>query len=130
MNDKDIQGLDQVRQFLTGNEDVHFESTSLPETYQWVAGTLKRFKYFSLRKKEKSTVKAYMRKRTGYSRAQLTRLITHAYEAHDRWLRDSAGANWESTAEMPKVTMGQMLGNLVWPQRRPPASPQDKKPKK
>jgi prephenate dehydrogenase len=62
--------------------------------------------------------------------AQLTRLFTHAYEARDRWLRDSAGANWESTAEMPKISMGQMLSNLVWPQRQPPSSPQDKKPKK
>jgi prephenate dehydrogenase len=61
--------------------------------------------------------------------AQLTRLITNAYEARDRWLRDSAGANWESAAEMPKISMGQMLGNLVWPQRQPPSS-QDKKHKK
>lgn len=75
MNDDDIKGLDQVRQFLTGNDAIYFESISLPETYQWIAGTLKRFKYFSLRKKEKSVVKAYIRKQTGYSRAQLTRLI-------------------------------------------------------
>jgi prephenate dehydrogenase len=58
--------------------------------------------------------------------APLTGLITGAHEARDRWLRDSAGANWEGTAEMPKISMGQMLGNLVWPQRQPPASPQDK----
>ncbi len=62
--------------------------------------------------------------------AQLTQLITGAHEARDQWLRDSAGANWESAAEMPKISMGQMLGNLVWPQRQPPASQQDKKRKK
>jgi prephenate dehydrogenase len=62
--------------------------------------------------------------------APFTKLLTSAHEARDQWLRDSAGANWEGAAEMPKITMGQMLGNLVWPQRQPPASQQDKKRKK
>jgi len=62
--------------------------------------------------------------------AQLTQLITRAHEARDQWLRDSAGANWEGPAEMPKISMGQMLSNLVWPQRQPPAAQQDKKRKK
>jgi prephenate dehydrogenase len=62
--------------------------------------------------------------------AQLTQLITGAHEACDQWLRDSARANWEGIAEMPKVSMGQMLGNLVWPQRQPRDSQQDKKRKK
>jgi prephenate dehydrogenase len=60
--------------------------------------------------------------------AQLATLVTNAHEARNRWLSDSAGANWESVAEMPKIGMGQMLSNLVWPQRQPPE--QDKKSKK
>jgi len=62
--------------------------------------------------------------------AQLTQLLTSAHEARDQWLRDSAGANWEGTAEMPKLTMGQTLSSLIWPHRQPPASQQDKKRKK
>ena len=62
--------------------------------------------------------------------AQLTRLITDAHAARDQWLQDSAGANWENVAEMPKISMGQMLSHLIWPQRQPPASQQDKKRKK
>jgi hypothetical protein len=62
--------------------------------------------------------------------AHLTQLLTGTHEARDQWLQDSARSNWEGIVEMPKVSMGQLLGNLVWPQRRPPDSQQDKKRKK
>ncbi len=52
--------------------------------------------------------------------APLTKLITDAHEAHDQWRRDSRGANWESVAETPQVSMGQMLSHLILPQRQPP----------
>jgi len=62
--------------------------------------------------------------------APLTNLFTSAHEAREQWLRDSAGANWEGIAEMPKITMGQTLSGLIWPQRQPPTAQQDKKRKK
>ena len=50
----------------------------------------------------------------------LTKLLTDAREARDLWLRDSHGADWESVAEAPKVSMGEMLSHLILPQRQPP----------
>lgn len=49
--------------------------------------------------------------------APLTRLLTDAHEARDEWLRDSRGGNWENIAEPPTISMGELLGKLVWPQR-------------
>lgn len=75
MNDTNLIGLDQVRDFVKANETIQFKALSQAECYAWVASTLKRFNYFKLRKKEKGLVKAYIQKVTDYSRAQVTRLI-------------------------------------------------------
>lgn len=56
----------------------------------------------------------------------LTKLLTDAREARDRWLRDHKSGNWDNVVVPPKVGMGTILGNMLWPQRRPP----EDKPKK
>ncbi len=56
----------------------------------------------------------------------LAGLLTEAREARTLWLKDHQSGNWEGTAPMPKVSMGNLLGQMVWPQRRAP----EDKPKK
>lgn len=75
MNDTQITEVQQVKEFLEGNVLVQFKIAGQKEAYAWIAATLKRFNYFQLSKGEKSEVRAYMAKVTGYSRAQLNRLI-------------------------------------------------------
>lgn len=55
---------------------MSFRGQSPAEMYAWITDILDRFKYFWLRKKDKSIIKAYLRKMTGYSDAQITRLIS------------------------------------------------------
>lgn len=82
MNDEHIKELDQVKQFVAGTEPVSFKPASREETYRWLAKTLKQFDYFHLRKRDKSTVQKYLRRVTGYSRQQLSRLIEQYQEHH------------------------------------------------
>ena len=57
----------------------------------------------------------------------LTKLLTDAREARDRWLRDSKSGNWDNVVTPPKVGMGTILGNMLWPQRRRPEDRPKKK---
>jgi hypothetical protein len=65
----------QLANFLKVGDEISFRGQSRAEVYPWITDILDRFKYFWLRKKDKSIVKAYVRKMTGYSDAQITRLI-------------------------------------------------------
>lgn len=80
MNDENITSIAQLRSFL---KDVvqsvtfsinHIGNKNKQEMYDWVDNTLLRFKYFSLKKKEKSIVLDYILKITGRSRSQIKRL--------------------------------------------------------
>jgi transposase InsO family protein len=75
MNDLEIKKLEQIKQFLLGTQGIDFKTKARREKYAWIVRTLKKFNYHRLRKKDKSTVRKYMIKITGYSRQQLTRLI-------------------------------------------------------
>lgn len=72
--------LAQIKEFLQGSQIIKFESISRKEKYLWVENTLNRFGYFGLRKKNKNTIKKYILSMTGFSDAQLTRLISKKKE--------------------------------------------------
>ena len=82
MNDTELLELNQVREFVNASDSIVFRPANRAESYEWVARTLKRFNYFKISKIEKGTVRAYLAKRTGYSRAQLNRLIAQYRENH------------------------------------------------
>lgn len=75
MNDTHLGSILEIETFLKGALSLSFEGVSLQEQYAWIGQTLVRFRYFSLKKKEKGIVKAYMMKMTGKSDAQITRCI-------------------------------------------------------
>jgi hypothetical protein len=75
MNDEQLQTLDQVKAFVEGSQPIEFRGLNAREKYQWIEEVLKRFRYPKLKKDGKGLIKIYLLKVTGYSRAQLTRLI-------------------------------------------------------
>jgi len=75
MNDERLQTMEQVKQFLEGSEALDFGGVSVEERYQWIETVLVRFKYFRLKKAEKGLIRRYIEKVSGYSPAQLSRLI-------------------------------------------------------
>lgn len=75
MNDSRFGSISEIQEFLKVSEPLTFKGAGIKEQYAWIETTLRRFRYRSLRKKEKSIVKAYLMKMTGKSDAQMTRLI-------------------------------------------------------
>jgi len=65
----------QIKEFIKVSKGIEFQGSKKKEKYEWIETILTRFRYFSLRKKDKTTLRAYMMKMTGFSDAQLTRLI-------------------------------------------------------
>ncbi len=76
MNDNDITTLEQVRGFLEGTEVIDFTIKNKKERYAWIEKTLVRFQYLELTKQDKGLILRYLMKVSGYSRQQITRLVT------------------------------------------------------
>ncbi len=69
--------LEQIRAFLEASaEVVQFEGQKREEVYEWVNTTLRQHDYERLGRAAKGLLHRYLEKMTGYSRAQITRLIT------------------------------------------------------
>jgi len=75
MNDKSLQTIEQVRQFLEGSEAVEFRGLTAKEKYRWIEEVLIRFRYHRLKRDEKGVIRRYIQKVTGYSRSQASRFI-------------------------------------------------------
>jgi transposase InsO family protein len=81
MQNAESLSRDQIQEFLRSSEPIEFTSGGLGERYLWVEQVLAAQKYRDLRKSERGLVRAYVRKVTGLSEAQTTRLI-RAYLDH------------------------------------------------
>jgi transposase InsO family protein len=75
MDDSKMQTLADLARFVRGSVRVKLKAISPPERYAWISAKLAMFKYWLLRKRDKSTVKRYLLRMTGFSDAQMTRLI-------------------------------------------------------
>jgi len=81
MNDKALDSAIAIKSFI-GNA-VELPLSIEPELrYEWIADTLKRTKYLTLKKNEKSIIKSYIANVTTYSRSQITRLIKKYKKGH------------------------------------------------
>ena len=71
-----IRSLDDIRAFLGGSEGADIAPHDREAAYAFIERTLVRFRYhFGLSRAGKGLVRKYVAKVTGYSDAQLTRLI-------------------------------------------------------
>ena len=76
MNANELTTIDQVRAFLAGTQRVAFEVAGDKRSrYDWIRRTLVKFDYLRCNKVDKGTLTAYLMKVSGYSRAQVKRLI-------------------------------------------------------
>lgn len=77
MNDSRLINVTQLSEFLKGSEGVNLSLKDAPidEKYKFINETIKRLNYSKLSKKEKRIVYVYLRKITGYKKAQLYRLM-------------------------------------------------------
>ena len=80
MDDSRLLNIIQLREFLKASQKmvVSLKEKSLEEKYQFIEKTIHQFSYHILSKKDKRIVYLYIRKLTGYKKAQLYRLIKRA----------------------------------------------------
>ena len=75
LNTQSLSSLAEVRAFLEGSTEVSFSPPADTDRYDWLEKTLRQFHYNVLKRADKGLLQVFMRKVTGYSRSQLTRLI-------------------------------------------------------
>jgi len=75
MSDDHLVTVAQLRDFVKLSDNAKFISKNQTEAYEWIGGTLGKFAYFRLKKKERSVVKKYLVTMTGYSETHIDRLI-------------------------------------------------------
>jgi len=76
MNDSSIVSIQDIKEFLKVDNGIKFTAISKREKYKWIDEVLTKFRYLALKKKkDKSIVRKYIRKMTGLSNAQTTRII-------------------------------------------------------
>jgi hypothetical protein len=75
MNDEQLMTIEQLESFTQASGGMIFHAASRKEKYEWIERFLKRFMYFSQRKKNRTIIKNYILIMTGYSQIQLKRLI-------------------------------------------------------
>jgi len=85
-----LKTLDDIRAFLAGSVQFELTITDRAEAYRWIEESLRQLRYATLGKADKGTVRAYLEKVTGFSRAQVTRLIGQFLECGR--IRDRRGA--------------------------------------
>lgn len=84
MNEAQIRTIEQVREVLAGTQQLQFQAAQDDAgRYCWIEAVLRRLGYRQLGRRDRGAVRAYLQHLSGYSRAQLTRLIA-------RWLAGEA----------------------------------------
>ena len=77
MNEAQVRALEQVRQVLAGTQAMEFQAAAEDAgRYGWIESVLKRFDYRRLARADRGAVLAYLQRLSGYSRAQITRLVS------------------------------------------------------
>lgn len=76
MNEALVRSLEQVRQVLEGTQSLEFRRAEDDEgRYAWIESVLLRLAYRQLGRADRGSVLAYVQRLSGYSRAQVTRLV-------------------------------------------------------
>ena len=75
-----LRTLDEVRDFMAGSAPVDFRFVDRSDAYGFVRRFLVRSRYFRLSRPDKGLVRRFLVKVTGFSRAQVARLISQYRE--------------------------------------------------
>jgi transposase InsO family protein len=77
MNEAQVRTVEQVRQVLEGTQALEFQrcQDDDEQRYAWIEAVLRRFDYRQLKRGDRGVVLAYVQRLSGYSRAQVTRLV-------------------------------------------------------
>ena len=97
LNTRTLRTVEQVRAFLAGTASVGFELPAESGRYAWIVDILRQFGYARLKRRDKGLLRRFLLKVSGYSRAQLNRLIA-------QWCETRALADRRGPPAVPFVT--------------------------
>ncbi len=84
MKIEDLKDVQSLSDFLSGSQAILFEVASRKsDRYRFIEVVLRKTRYASLKRADKGVVRAFLLKVTGYSRAQITRLLKE-YTKHGK----------------------------------------------
>jgi hypothetical protein len=87
MNIENLNSIEDLEHFILSNQtEVLSVLGNKQERYQFIQKVLVKFSYITLNRADKGVVNRYIRKTSGYSRQQLTRLI--------KQYKDGGGIQW------------------------------------
>jgi transposase InsO family protein len=76
MNEFQVRTLEQVRQVVAGTQALEFRRAQDDEgRYAWIGSVLGRFEYARLKRAERGVMLRYLQRLSGYSLAQVKRLV-------------------------------------------------------
>jgi transposase InsO family protein len=77
MDEAQVRTVAQVQQVLAGTQELQFRAAPDDEgRYAWIEAVLRRLGYRQLGRADRGAVLAYLQRFSGYSRAQVTRLVS------------------------------------------------------
>lgn len=91
MNISHITSLEQIRNFLKASLDLKLKPVSKQETYEWLQSLLLNIGYRKLKKQDKTAVKEYIKKVTGYCEKQVKRLLKKHRDGTLKWKKWQKG---------------------------------------
>jgi len=103
MGNSRLTDFTQLKEFLQGTIALDFSIESKKEKYLFIKETFDSFKYTTLAKKQKGLVKRYVRKVTGYSTAQVTRVIAKSF------FGNPYGIQYQRTVFTKKYTLADIV---------------------
>ncbi len=80
MNDTNFTNIKQVQVFLESSNYLNLIINYKRERLAWIQKVLLKFRYKTLSKKDKSIIRKYINKFTGYSKSQMDRLIEKHFQ--------------------------------------------------
>lgn len=81
--------LDQIERFLDGTSEIDFRAPQRSSRREWIGRVLRQFRYAQRTRRERGLLLRFLTKVTGYSPAQMKRLIRQFASLHH--LRDRRG---------------------------------------
>lgn len=78
MDDSRLNNINGLREFLESSKTLVIKIDQIDDKYSFIQGVVTKFKYKKLNKKDKHIIVLYIKKCTGYKKAQTKRLIARA----------------------------------------------------
>ena len=75
MHDSGPMDCNELQAFLAASQALTFSGPDRSEAYAWIERSLRQYNYLSSPRAQQGLLRRYLQKMTGYSPAQLTRLI-------------------------------------------------------